>query len=60
MDLNTGDIIRLKKPHPCGSFTWEILRAGMDIRLRCTGCSHQILLPRKQIEKNIRGIQKNA
>ena len=54
MDLNIGDIIRLKKPHPCGSYTWEILRTGIDIRLKCTGCSHQIMHPRKQIEKNIR------
>ena len=60
MDLKTGDIIRLKKPHPCGSHEWEILRVGMDIRLKCMGCTHQVMLPRKQVEKNIRGIKKNT
>lgn len=60
MELNVGDIVRMKKPHPCGSPTWEILRVGMDIRLKCTGCSHQVMLPRRQVEKNIRGFEKKA
>lgn len=60
MDIKIGDIVRLKKPHPCGSQTWEILRVGMDIRLKCTGCSHQMMLPRRQAEKNIRGFEKKA
>lgn len=57
MDINLGDIIKLKKPHPCGSFEWEVLRIGMDFRLKCIGCGHQIMLPRKQVEKNIRGLR---
>lgn len=60
MELSKGDIIKLKKAHPCGSHEWEILRTGMDIRLKCMGCSHQIMLPRKQVEKNIRGIKKST
>ena len=36
-----GDIVKLKKPHPCGSSEWEILRVGADFRLKCTGCGHQ-------------------
>lgn len=60
MELFAGDIIKLKKPHPCGCNEWQILRVGMDIRLKCMGCSRQVMLPRKQVEKNIRGIQKNT
>ena len=37
-----GDIVKLKKKHPCGSFEWEILRVGADFRLKCQGCGHQI------------------
>ena len=42
-----GDIVTLKKSHPCGSKDWEILRVGADFRLKCTGCGHQIMVPRK-------------
>ena len=58
MDLNVGNIVKLKKQHPCGSSQWEILRSGMDFRLKCMGCGHQVMLPRKQLEKNIRQIKK--
>ena len=56
MDLHLHDIVELKKPHPCGSVTWEILRVGMDIKLKCTGCSHELMLPRSRCEKSIRKI----
>ncbi len=56
MNLEPGTVIKMKKPHPCGSNEWEILRTGMDFRLKCRGCGHQIMLPRKQVEKNFRGI----
>ena len=46
-----GDIVKLKKPHPCGSSEWEILRVGADFRLKCTGCGHQIMVARKLVEK---------
>ena len=46
-----GDIVKLKKKHPCGSFEWEILRVGVDFRLKCQGCGHQIMVPRKMVEK---------
>ena len=58
MDISVGDIVKLKKQHPCGSFEWEVLRVGMDFRLKCIGCGHQIMLPRKQVEKNIKKIRK--
>lgn len=47
-----GDIVTLKKPHPCGSKDWEILRVGADFRLKCRGCGHQIMVPRRLVEKN--------
>lgn len=60
MDLQVGDVIKLKKPHPCGVNEWEILRTGMDFRLKCIGCSHQVMVSRKLVEKNFRGIIKKA
>lgn len=56
MEIQIGDILKLKKPHPCGSKEWEVLRVGADFRLKCVGCGHQIMTPRRQIEKNIREI----
>ncbi|MBP3616597.1 MAG: DUF951 domain-containing protein [Lachnospiraceae bacterium] len=60
MNLLVGDIIKMKKPHPCGSKEWELLRVGMDFRMKCMGCEHQVMLPRLQAEKNIRGIVRNG
>ena len=57
MEIIVGDIIKLKKQHPCGSQEWEVLRVGMDFRLKCMGCGHQVMLPRKQVEKSLRGIR---
>ena len=59
MEIQVGDILKLKKPHPCGSKEWEVLRVGADFRLKCIGCGHQIMTPRRQIEKNIKDIVKN-
>lgn len=60
MEINVGDVVRLKKQHPCGSKEWEVLRVGVDFRLKCCGCGHQIMIPRKQVEKNIREIHTKA
>lgn len=60
MEFNLGDIITMKKPHPCGSREWEILRVGADFRLKCAGCGHQVMLPRRQVEKNFRGFVKKT
>lgn len=54
--MKLGDILTLKKAHPCGMNEWEIIRVGMDIRLRCMGCDRQVLLPRKQVEKSIKKV----
>ena len=58
--FDVGDVIRMKKPHPCGSNEWEILRVGADFRLKCMGCAHQVMVPRKLVEKNVRKIHKKA
>ena len=59
MDIQVGDIVKLKKQHPCGSHEWEVLRIGADFRVKCMGCSHQIMIPRKTIEKSVKEIRKN-
>lgn len=58
MEFEVGDIVTLKKQHPCGSKEWEILRVGADFRLKCLGCEHQIMIPRKQVEKSARDLKK--
>ena len=55
-----GDIVKLKKPHPCGSQEWEILRVGADFRLKCQGCGHQGMVSRRLVEKNTRGLIKKT
>lgn len=55
MEFNVGQVIKMKKLHPCGANEWEILRVGMDFRLKCKGCDHQVMVPRKLVEKNFKG-----
>ena len=54
MELHVHDRVELRKPHPCGGKAWEILRVGMDIKLRCLTCGHELMLPRSKAEKSIR------
>jgi hypothetical protein len=56
MDIRLHDIVRLKKPHPCGSLEWEVLRTGIDFRIRCAGCGHEVMLPREKLEKRVHRI----
>ncbi len=51
---HVGDLVRLRKEHPCGSDVWEVLRVGMDFRLKCFGCGHIVMLPRPQFERNVK------
>ena len=60
MDVQVGDILTMKKPHPCGSKQWKVLRTGMDFKLSCTGCGHEVMLPRSKDEKNIRSIEREG
>ena len=59
MEINVGDVVKMKKAHPCGSYECEVLRIGADFRLKCLGCDHQIMIARRMMEKNIREIVKN-
>lgn len=56
MDIKVGDILQMKKKHPCGSFRFSVLRVGMDFKLKCEGCGHEIMLPRVKAEKNVKNI----
>ena len=58
MEILLGDILVMKKTHPCGEKRWEVLRTGADIRMRCLGCGHELMLPRHKIAKNIRSIDR--
>lgn len=58
MDIRVGDVLTMKKAHPCGGKTFEVLRIGMDFRLRCQTCGHEMMIPRLKAEKNIRGIDR--
>lgn len=54
MELKLNQKVELKKQHPCGSRVWTILRVGMDIKLKCSGCGHELMLPRSKAEKAIK------
>lgn len=56
MDLRLDQRVELKKPHPCGGKVWTVLRVGMDIKLRCERCGHELMLPRSKAEKAIKKI----
>jgi hypothetical protein len=55
-DLAMGDILQLRKPHPCGSREWEVVRLGADIGIQCKGCGHRVLLQRRDLSKRIKTI----
>ena len=56
MDIRVGDVLTMKKAHPCGAKDWLVLRVGADFRLRCTGCGHEVMGQRLKFEKNVRKI----
>lgn len=56
MDVRVGDILDMKKAHPCGDNRMEVLRVGMDFKIRCVGCGREVMLPRGRVEKYIRRI----
>lgn len=57
-NYEVGDVVKLKKPHPCGSHEWEILRVGADFRLKCVDCGRQVMMERRAVEKNARALTK--
>lgn len=60
LDVRVGDVIQTKKPHPCGANRFDVLRVGMDFKIRCQKCGHEIMLPRVKIEKNIKKILRDG
>ncbi len=60
MDISKGDILIMKKKHPCGENKMLVLRSGMDFKLRCVGCSREFMIPRSKAEKNVKSVIKEA
>ncbi|MBO5726008.1 MAG: DUF951 domain-containing protein [Clostridia bacterium] len=58
MEINVGDKILMKKKHPCGADTFTVTRIGMDFKIKCDGCGHEVMLPRVKCEKNIKKVIK--
>ena len=54
MNYNLGDIVTMKKVHPCGSYDFEIIRLGADVKIRCVKCSRVIMIPRVELNKKIK------
>jgi len=48
-----GDVVKMKKQHPCGSLTWQVVRLGADIKIKCTGCGRLVMLPRSDFERKM-------
>ena len=57
MDVRVGDTLVMKKQHPCGGKRFEVLRIGMDFKIRCLSCGREIMLPRAKAEKNVKKIE---
>ena len=60
IDIQAGDIVRLRKPHPCGGFDWQVTRIGADIGLKCLTCQHRVMLERRDFEKRLKTILRHA
>ena len=56
MDVQVGDVIQVKKNHPCGANRFDVLRVVMDFKIRCQGCGREVMLPRVKIERNIKKV----
>jgi hypothetical protein len=58
LDLRVGDVLTLRKPHPCGGHDWEVTRTGADIGLRCLTCQRRVLLPRLTLERRVKHVNR--
>ncbi len=54
LDIHLGDVVRLRKPHPCGGYEWQVVRVGADIGMVCQTCRRRVLLPRRDFEKRVK------
>jgi hypothetical protein len=55
-EFGLNDIVEMKKQHPCGTNRWKIIRMGMDIRIKCEGCAHSVLMPRKEFTRKLKKV----
>jgi hypothetical protein len=55
-----GDVVQMKKPHPCGANEWQVIRMGMDIRIKCVQCQRSVMIPRSQFERQMRKVLRKA
>jgi hypothetical protein len=60
LDLRIGDIVQMRKPHPCGGDTWRVVRLGAEIGIRCRTCDHKVLLPRSTFERRVKRFVERA
>ena len=60
MDIHVGDVLGLKKQHPCASKEWKVLRVGMDFKLKCAGCGHELMIPRSKAEKAVKKVKRDG
>ncbi len=60
MDIQIGDVLELKKNHPCGSREWKVLRVGMDFKLKCLGCGHEMMTPRSKAERAVKRVKREG
>ena len=60
VDFQVGDIVRLRKPHPCGGYDWQVVRLGADIGLKCQTCQHRVMLTRRELEKRLKTFVQRA
>ncbi|EIA19372.1 hypothetical protein X560_0922 [Listeria fleischmannii 1991] len=60
LNFELKDIVEMKKPHPCGANRFQIIRMGMDIRIKCQGCGHSVMIPRREFERKVKRIIEKA
>ncbi len=60
IDFQVGDVVRLRKPHPCGGYDWQVVRLGADIGLKCQTCQHRVMLTRRELEKQLKTFVQRA
>jgi hypothetical protein len=59
-DIRLGDVVRMRKPHPCGGLQWEVVRLGADIGIRCQQCGRRVLIPRSQFRRQVKALVSRA
>jgi len=60
VEIALNDIVRMRKPHPCGGYEWRVVRLGADIGIKCLTCGHRVLLPRSEFERRLKAIVQKA